>query len=63
MAGLKNPCMNCPDRYPACHGKCEKHQAWKAERNAIATAKYREQKENKDLVVVHHNGLRRRSKK
>lgn len=21
---MKSPCMNCRDRYPGCHGKCEK---------------------------------------
>ena len=28
-----NPCLCCkpPERYPGCHGKCEKHAAWKAE--------------------------------
>ena len=24
-------CMNCPDRYPGCHGKCERYITQKAE--------------------------------
>lgn len=26
------PCKNCPDRCVACHDRCEKYQAWHAER-------------------------------
>lgn len=41
-----NPCKGCPDRYPACSGKCEKpgFLAWKAEQEKIkqARAKYDE---------------------
>ena len=22
---MKGPCKNCPDRYPGCHGKCDKY--------------------------------------
>ena len=28
---MNAPCKNCPDRYPACHGHCEKYQTWLAE--------------------------------
>lgn len=24
----KTPCLDCPDREPGCHGKCEKYQTW-----------------------------------
>lgn len=27
------PCKNCPDRYPACHEKCEKYQKVKVARD------------------------------
>lgn len=32
-----NPCHGCPDRYPACSGRCKKpeYQAWKAEQDKI----------------------------
>lgn len=26
---LKPPCLDCPDRYPACHDHCERYQQWK----------------------------------
>ena len=25
------PCKKCPDRKPACHGRCEKYQTWLSE--------------------------------
>lgn len=28
---MNAPCKNCPDRYPACHDKCQKYQTWLAE--------------------------------
>jgi len=28
---MKNPCHNCPKRYPGCHGKCDDYKAWKAD--------------------------------
>lgn len=63
MANDKAPCHNCPERHPGCHGKCEKYQAWKAERNKITDVKYRENDEKNALFTVHRNGLKRRSKK
>ena len=27
------PCMGCEDRHFACHGKCSKYQAFRAERD------------------------------
>lgn len=31
---MKCPCQGCPDREVPCHAKCEKYDAWKAERDA-----------------------------
>lgn len=28
------PCKGCPNRYPACHDKCEHYISWKQELNA-----------------------------
>jgi len=28
---MKNPCKDCPNRYPGCHSKCERYKAWKQE--------------------------------
>lgn len=30
-------CKDCPDRYPGCHGKCEKYQKEKSEYERIKT--------------------------
>ena len=27
MSGI-SPCKGCPDRYPGCHGSCEKYKEW-----------------------------------
>lgn len=29
--GIGTSCHECPDRYPACHDKCEKYQQARAE--------------------------------
>lgn len=29
-----SPCRDCPDRYPGCHGKCEKYLAYKLDTKA-----------------------------
>lgn len=35
---MQNPCMNCSERHPLCHADCEKHLAWKAEREKTKNA-------------------------
>ena len=32
MTDSLSPCMDCSDRYPACHAACKLYEAWKAER-------------------------------
>lgn len=34
------PCMNCPDRAPGCHGKCERYAEFAKEREAIRQKQY-----------------------
>ena len=29
MSKPKPPCLDCPDRVPACHDKCEKYQTFR----------------------------------
>lgn len=29
---IESPCLNCPDRIPACSGKCEKFKAFAEEK-------------------------------
>ena len=33
------PCKNCEERHTACHDKCPKYKAWKAEAEKIKEAK------------------------
>lgn len=35
MALSKFPCLNCPDRKPACQSRCEKYLAAKAEHDEL----------------------------
>lgn len=45
---MQNPCMNCSERHPLCHSECEKHLAWKAEREKLKSAvEYERLKMNK----------------
>jgi len=37
----KAPCMNCDERYFGCHGKCEKYQTFRAERDRINNEKFK----------------------
>lgn len=32
---LNSPCMNCKERKPACHDRCERYKAYKEERTMI----------------------------
>ena len=32
---MRNPCHKCEERHTLCWSKCEKHKAWKAEREVI----------------------------
>lgn len=31
MSATRGPCLDCPDRHPGCHGKCEAYLGWVAE--------------------------------
>ena len=51
------PCKDCPDRYPACAGSCEKYKAWKEKRTKVL---YDCLKQEKDIIAanaVHHAGM------
>ena len=28
---MKNKCLDCPDRYPGCHGECESYKKFRDE--------------------------------
>lgn len=28
---MKAPCINCEERYPACHDSCDRYKEWKKE--------------------------------
>lgn len=35
----KAPCLHCPDRFPGCHGKCERYIKWREPYLAIREAR------------------------
>ena len=35
---MKCPCKGCNDRFPACHGRCEKYIAWRVEQDNMKAA-------------------------
>jgi len=53
----KAPCKDCPDRYPACAGSCEKYKAWKAKRTEVLDDCYKREKEIAVANAVHHDGM------
>lgn len=63
----KAPCLNCPDRYVGCQGKCEKYLSWKQARDEFRADAYAHEKIIHEADVVHFDGvekaLRRRGKK
>ena len=44
------PCRKCPDRYPACHDKCEKYQ--QARREAFEVWKNKRDKTKGDYELT-----------
>lgn len=39
----KAPCMECKERYFGCHGKCEKYQSFRKERDMLNDKKVKRQ--------------------
>ena len=46
MRDRRVPCYECTDRAPACHGKCEKYQAFRQMKDAYNE----EQRRNSDMA-------------
>lgn len=45
-----SPCLDCPDRHPACWSHCERYKAAKEARDAARAALYRD-KDARGLLV------------
>ena len=43
---MNAPCMNCPDRTPGCHSRCERYKAFQAERQAVIAKKIEQNEAN-----------------
>lgn len=55
------PCLDCPDRFPACHDHCERYQLWK-EDHERKRAEARKQ-ENQEIVGYEMDRARKLKKK
>ena len=62
--GMNAPCKKCPDRKPACHGKCEKYQTWLAEyrREQAAEKEWKLQK-REEFIRSEECGWRNKKRK
>lgn len=56
----KAPCKNCEERYPACHGKCEKFAEYRREVDRIAAA--RRKKKLEEGWPTHHVADKKKEK-
>ena len=55
-------CLDCTDRYPACHDSCEKYIAEKAEYDAeqeIINKKRRQELELNDYAITKHEEIKK----
>lgn len=52
------PCKDCPDRYPGCHSKCDKYQAFHKE-----NAERLEQNKQRQIQRADFWGARRKGSK
>lgn len=53
--GIESPCLDCPDRAPGCHDKCERYAEYKRKVDEI---KSRRKKTLEDEALL-HPGIKR----
>lgn len=51
---MKCSCLNCTDRYPGCHGKCDDYKKWKEWLNEQNDMRYRELKDPARKLIIDH---------
>lgn len=62
----RNPCKNCEDRVPGCHGTCEHYIAWKAareEEKEISRHNSKGERDAKSFEIAHHLNKQRQWRK
>lgn len=55
-----SPCLDCPDREPGCHGKCEKYAKWV---EPIVKAREERLKKNKEAAYGIDRFVKERDRK
>ena len=62
-----SPCKECQNRFPGCHGKCERYIEWQCRRKQERTAYYKENRADLDAdnyrMESYHDILRHQGKK
>ena len=58
MDGIHGPCIDCKDRYLACHDDCDRYKAWVDERERVKDAK----REYRRMLEFHYSGCDRARK-
>lgn len=48
----QSPCLNCPDRHPYCHGKCDKYISYRAKLDEINAIKLKEHENDPEALII-----------
>lgn len=48
-----SPCKDCPERFPGCHGKCDKYNKWKIDLNNLRDKIYHDEYKAHKLYQYH----------
>ena len=54
------PCKDCPDRYPGCHSKCEKYQAFYRENEKRLEENRQRQIQRADFWTARRKGSKKK---
>lgn len=56
---MKAPCLNCEDRHPCCHSKCEKYLAFKHEHDKLKAKLDNEKRQLNEYYSMKEDKYRR----
>ena len=55
---MNTPCLDCQDREPGCHGKCDKYKTWKAQYEAEKDARLAAKAAEDNVMIVKMHGIK-----
>ena len=56
---MKTPCIDCDDREPGCHGKCDRYKEWRVEFDAEKAARNAALADENAVLGVKMHGMKR----